>query len=517
MKKLEFSYSLKNIPTPTKMEYQKLLTDKMEKFLGRIRWKLFWFRNQEARKEKLETYGFNSTRYPPTSKELRGFEMDMMELISKIEMKYWTNSLQEQMMEDKQKIRASAEIIIQADKTGNFYQVSPSVYRKSLANNITKDYKKVEMFELEKINQEAASIAKKMRIDDRVDGMGLNQGFITVKDHKPNFPNRLDCRLINPCKSQIGRISKKILEDINTRVRDSSMVCQWRSTEEVVKWFIALKNKKKLCFVQCDIEAFYPSISRDLLMKAIYYAKGVTMIGEDEIKVILHARRSLLASEEGVWMKKECPEFDVSMGAYDGVELAELVGLYLLHKMEEIHPKEFNGLYRDDALHVMEGGGQEAERLKKKLFSMYKREGLKITAEANLKTVQFLDVTFDLNDGSFKPFIKPNSQLKYVAKESNHPPLILKNIPEAVNQRLERISSCRETFEDEISVYQRALNDAGYNHQLNYKEQRVEVMTGLTKKRRRCRNVIWFNPPFQCKHQDQYWQEVLWYHQEALS
>ena len=41
MKKLEFSYSLKNIPIPSKIEYQKALTDKVEKFLARIRWKLF--------------------------------------------------------------------------------------------------------------------------------------------------------------------------------------------------------------------------------------------------------------------------------------------------------------------------------------------------------------------------------------------------------------------------------------------------------------------------------------------
>ena len=80
------------------------------------------------------------------------------------------------------------------------------------------------------------------------------------------------------------------------------------------------------------------------------------------------------------------------------------MALYLLHRMEEFQTKEFNGLYRDDGLHVVEGGGQEAERIKKKLFAMYKSEGLKVTAEANLKIIQFLDVTFDLRDGSFKPF-----------------------------------------------------------------------------------------------------------------
>ena len=78
-------------------------------------------------------------------------------------------------------------------------------------------------------------------------------------------------------------------------------------------------------------------------------------------------------------MKKECSEFDVAMGSYDGAEVAELVGLYLLYRMEDIQAKEFNGLYRDDNLLVVEGGGQEAERVKKKLFAMYKSEGLKIT------------------------------------------------------------------------------------------------------------------------------------------
>ena len=147
---------------------------------------------------------------------------------------------------------------------------------------------------------------------------------------------------------------------------------------------------------------------------------------------------------------------------------------------------------------LLKVGGQEAERIKKKLFSMYKEEGLKITAEANLKTVQFLDVTFNLNDGSFKPFIKPNTQLRYVSKESNHPPLILKNIPEGVNQRLDRISSCRQAFEEESSVYQKALSEAGYSPQLNYKEQVMEELSGpvMKSKRRRCRQVIWFNPPF---------------------
>ena len=47
------------------------------------------------------------------------------------------------------------------------------------------------------INIEAANLARSLNIDDRMDAMGLNEAFITIKDHKPNFPNRLDFRLIN--------------------------------------------------------------------------------------------------------------------------------------------------------------------------------------------------------------------------------------------------------------------------------------------------------------------------------
>ena len=107
-------------------------------------------------------------------------------------------------------------------------------------------------------------------------------------------------------------------------------------------------------------------------------------------------------------------------------------GLLMLHKLEDIMDKKDSGLYRDDVLLVVEGGGQKSDRIKKKLCKLYKEEGPEIIAES----VQFLDVNLDLSDGTFKPFCNPNSQLKYVCKESNQPPMIVKNIPEGVNRRL---------------------------------------------------------------------------------
>ena len=55
--------------------------------------------------------------------------------------------------------------------------------------------------------------------------------------------------------------------------------------------------------------------------------------------------------------------------------------------------------------------------------------GLKITANANAESVNFLDMNFNLRTNIYKPFMKPNDVPLYVHRQSNHPAGILKNIP----------------------------------------------------------------------------------------
>ena len=107
--------------------------------------------------------------------------------------------------------------------------------------------------------------------------------------------------------------------------------------------------------------------------------------------------------------------------------------------------------------------------------------------------MQYLDVEFDLNDGSYKPFTKPNDIPIYVHIKSNHPRTITKNIPAAVNRRLSALSSSEAMFETSTQIYQDALNKAGYKYKLKYDPT---VKTNQTKTRSRKRNVVWFNPPF---------------------
>ena len=55
-----------------------------------------------------------------------------------------------------------------------------------------------------------------------------------------------------------------------------------------------------------------------------------------------HARKSLLFNEGGTWMKKD-GLFDVTMGAYDGAEICELIGIFLLDKINVKYDKNSIG------------------------------------------------------------------------------------------------------------------------------------------------------------------------------
>ena len=107
--------------------------------------------------------------------------------------------------------------------------------------------------------------------------------------------------------------------------------------------------------------------------------------------------------------------------------------------------------------------------------------------------MDFLDVTFDLESGLFKPYMKPNDSPIYVNKNSNHPPSILRNIPIAVNRRISNISANEQVFRGAAPTYQDALKKSGYDHEMKYEPPKPSQ--GKSKNRKR-NNIIWFNPPW---------------------
>ena len=69
------------------------------------------------------------------------------------------------------------------------------------------------------------------------------------------------------------------------------------------------------------------------------------------------------------------------------------------------------------------------EKIKKRLQKVFKNNGLDVIIECNMKIVNYLDVTFNFNDGSYRPYQKPDSMIQYIHVEYCHPPNIIKQIP----------------------------------------------------------------------------------------
>ena len=93
------------------------------------------------------------------------------------------------------------------------------------------------------------------------------------------------------------------------------------------------------------------------------------------------------------------------MGSYDGAEICELVGLYLLNRLSIVIDKSSVGLYRDNGLAAINNAnGPKLDRIRKDIIVLLKEEGLSITIETNLIETDFLDVTFNLATKKYFPF-----------------------------------------------------------------------------------------------------------------
>ena len=126
---------------------------------------------------------------------------------------------------------------------------------------------------------------------------GENNNFITLKDHKENFNNNPTVRLINPARNELGRISKAILDTANKNIQEDLGLNQWRNTDTIINWFKCIRNKHLCKFVIFDIKEFYPSITENLLKKALTFADTHTLLSDDDKAIINHVRKSLLFND----------------------------------------------------------------------------------------------------------------------------------------------------------------------------------------------------------------------------
>ena len=500
MNRKNLGYSLKNIPIPPTTTYLKCLMEKVESLVKRMRWKAHFFDNKlDDNINTNDNFGFKTTSSPPVNNNLTGFENDLYELVRNVEFRYVNDEFLDKLKSDVAAIRSSNHLLISADKTSNLYELSPEDYNKLLNDNITKSYEKCNNSVTDSINKEAMTIAKELKMDNKMERYSEKNAYVTIKDHKPNFPHNIKCRLINPAKTDVGKVSKQYLEKIIRDVQIATKVNQWRNTSAVINWFKGIESGRRTRFLKFDIVDFYPSISEELLSKAIDFANSITNITDSVINVIKLSRKSLLFDKSSAWVKKGNVLFDVTMGSFDGAEICELVGLYILEKLSAILGKSQVGLYRDDGLAIVtNANGPKMDNLRKQVSSLFKEEGLSITIDTNLVETDFLDVSFNILTKTFKPYRKPNNDPLYVNVKSNHPTNILKAIPEMINQRLSETSYDQKKFNEAKIPYEVALAASGFQHKLTFKEKKKQPKD-------RKRKIIWFNSPYSqspCKDQN---------------
>ena len=132
-----------------------------------------------------------SRKCPPQHKVLIDFKNGLLELVKNVTSRKVHNNFHDQLNKDIKSIRKSNNAFIFADKTRNLYETSKGNYNKLLTENITKTYRKTTKQIYNNINKEGKAVANNYEIAERVDCLPMTDTFITLKDHKLNFPMKI--------------------------------------------------------------------------------------------------------------------------------------------------------------------------------------------------------------------------------------------------------------------------------------------------------------------------------------
>ena len=155
------------------------------------------------------------------------------------------------------------------------------------------------------------------------------------------------------------------------------------------------------------IFSFYPSISKNVSNEAIQFARNYSNVNDDMINTIMNSRKAFLFYDGDPWVKKDTLQhFDVTEGSFDGAEVCELVGLFLLNQLEDIITNGSVGVYKDDGLAVVYkyfGPQMDSPQI-----DFFKQHDFQITIEINLKITDFLHIYLDLENDKWSPYRKPN-------------------------------------------------------------------------------------------------------------
>ena len=205
--------------------------DKIVDFIKRMRWKAHFHLNPAVPKEEQRpgVRRLKSQRTPPSNSGLDQFENDLFGIIRKIELMNSKNTFQAKMREDIEHIKKSKKIWVRSDKSNNIYQVNPYEYERILNDKITESYKLDHNDMITQINRDTAKFTWKMNMIDSLGKMEEKSAYLLFKDHKKNFLDKKQARLINPTKNKLGFVSKDLILRIMSRLLSSHKYNLWKN------------------------------------------------------------------------------------------------------------------------------------------------------------------------------------------------------------------------------------------------------------------------------------------------
>ena len=137
---------------------------KLETFIKRIRWKAFFFENENEYTSEITTnFGFKSVKTPPKNDQLNQFESDLYDMVQNIEFKKVTSNFQVRLSDDVRNSKKNPKLLIPADRTNNLYELTADENNKLLTENISKTYKKSNLSTMYPINAEAKVIVRDLK------------------------------------------------------------------------------------------------------------------------------------------------------------------------------------------------------------------------------------------------------------------------------------------------------------------------------------------------------------------
>ena len=94
----------------------------------------------------------------------------------------------------------------------------------------------------------------------------------------------------------------------------------------------------------------------------------------------------------------------------------------------------------------------QLERIKKSLQKTFKGFGLEIAAESNLRIVNYLDVTLNLNDDSFRPCDKPDDIFSTLTKNLTTLLILLRTCQDLLKNGFQTTLLMKKYFKNQLFI-----------------------------------------------------------------